>query len=194
MAIKSATPENSPRKSSPTSATSSARGASAKPLKIIGNNALITIAGIKNIPAKVDTGADSSSVWATGIHINASKQLVFRLLGPSSPLYTGEEIIVDDFQVRQVRNSTGDVSIRYRVTLPAIICGKRIRANFTLSDRSRNKFPVLIGRKTLQNKFLVDVSRVSVKRPPTMNNANLADELRCDPHTFHCRYMQDDCQ
>lgn len=40
-----------------------------KELKIIGANALITVAGIKGIPAKVDTGASLSSIWASNVHV-----------------------------------------------------------------------------------------------------------------------------
>lgn len=159
-------------------------------LTIIGNNALVTIAGIKGIPAKVDTGADSSSVWASDISINDAGQLEFTLLGPDHPLYTGERIIVEDYSVQQVRNSTGDVKIRYRVSLMMKVKNRNIQAFFTLADRSRNRFPVLIGRKTLQNKFLVDVSKVAVPRPATFDNADLTAELQQDPQKFHQKYMK----
>lgn len=158
-------------------------------LPIIGSNALITIAGIQNIPAKIDTGADSSSVWASDILVNSQNQLEFCLFAPSSPLYTGEKLTVDDFSVQRVRNSTGDVSVRYRVKLPMIAVGKRIKASFTLADRSRNNFPVLLGRKTLKDRFLVDVAHTEVERPPKMDNSDLQSELSTDPHAFHQKYM-----
>lgn len=163
-----------------------------KPLTIIGNNTLVTIAGIKNIPAKVDTGADSSSIWASDVSVNQNNQLEFTLLGTNHPLYTGERIVSDDFTVQQVRNSTGDVKIRYRVKLTMKIRDRKIQTFFTLSDRSRNRFPVLIGRKTLQNKFLVDVSKISVPRPSTFRNTELAAELAADPQAFHEKYMKPD--
>lgn len=164
--------------------------ATSQPKTIIGNNVLVTIAGIKDIPAKVDTGADSSSVWASDIHINHEGQLEFCLFAPQSPFYTGEHITVEDFTAMQVRNSTGDVTIRYQVPLSIKVKRRRVRAKFTLADRSRNRFPVLIGRKTLQNKFLVDVSKISVPRPSTFNNHELAQELTADPHRFHQKYMK----
>ena len=46
-------------------------------LPIIGNNALVRIANIDRIPAKVDTGADASSVWATDIEMSPSHELSF---------------------------------------------------------------------------------------------------------------------
>lgn len=160
-----------------------------KELTIIGSNALVEVAGIKNIPAKVDTGADSSSIWASSIKINDQNQLEFVLFAPGYELYTGECIVTEEFDVRRVRNSTGDSTIRYRAALSAKIKNRKIRANFTLADRSHNHFPILIGRKTLQNKFLVDVSRVAIPRPAMLTPAALRAELKSDPKTFHQKYM-----
>lgn len=161
-----------------------------KPLKIIGSNALVEIAGINKIPAKVDTGADSSCLWASEINIDAAGNLEFVLLGPDNPLYTGEKIIAEQFSVQQVRNSTGDITIRYRVALNMKVCGKNIITKFTLSDRSQNRFPVLIGRKTLSKKFLVDVSQAIIPRSATLDNSRLKAELAADPRKFHQKYMK----
>lgn len=161
-----------------------------KPLTIIGSNALVDIAGIKDIPAKVDTGADSSCLWASNINLNEKGNLEFTILGPEHPLYTGEVITVGQFSVQQVRNSTGHITIRYRVALHMKVLGKNIITKFTLSDRSKNRFPVLIGRKTLQNKFLVDVSKAAVPRQPTLKNDKLQAELAANPQKFHQKYMQ----
>ncbi len=163
---------------------------STKNLTIIGSNALVNVAGIKNVPAKVDTGADSSSIWASDIQVNAKNQLEFYLFGPKSPFYTGEKLIFDDYKVQRVRSSTGQVTIRYRVSLPMTVVGKRIKASFTLYDRSSNNFPILIGRKTLKNRFLVDVARTETKRPSKMNNSDLETEFQADPKAFHDKYMK----
>jgi len=161
-----------------------------KNLTIIGSNALITVAGIENVPAKVDTGADSSSIWASNICINAQNQLEFCLFGPESPLYTGEKLIFDHYKVQRVRSSTGQVTVRYRVNLPIKAVGKRIKVGFTLYDRSSNNFPVLIGRKTLKNRFLVDVAHTETSRPSKMNNKDIEAELQANPQAFHAKYMK----
>lgn len=161
-----------------------------KKLTIIGNNTFVSIAGINKIPAKVDTGADSSSLWASDISFSDSGHLEFVLFAPGYALYTGERIIAEDFSVRQVRNSTGDVNVRYCVLLTMKVKNRKIKTYFTLADRSCNRFPVLIGRKTLQNKFLVDVSKIATKRPATFDNKALNDELITDPQGFHQKYMK----
>lgn len=156
-------------------------------LPIIGSTALVTVAGIENVPAKVDTGADSSSIWASNIVINSENQLEFCFFGPESHLYTGEKITVDDYSVQRVRSSTGEVTIRYRVPLSVQINGRSMKAKFTLYDRSKNNFPILIGRKTLKNRFLVDVAQRKVKSPPKMDNSDIKAELAENPQKFHTK-------
>ena len=48
--------------------------------RIIGSTEYVEIAGIKNIPAKIDTGADSSAIWASDINMEQDG------LGQISPL------------------------------------------------------------------------------------------------------------
>ena len=162
-----------------------------KKLRIIGNSAKITVAGISDIPAKTDTGAEFSSIWASDISITDDNELRFCLFAPESPLYTGEHVTVspEDYRAIMVRNSTGQEHIRYRAKLPAIIRGKKIRAYFSLADRSRNNFPVLIGRRTLKGRFLVDPSKLAVPYPPREADMGLNDELKADPQAFHEKYI-----
>ena len=159
-------------------------------LKIIGSIELIEVAGIKDIPAKVDTGADSSSIWASNIDMEKDGTLVFSLFSEKSPLYTGERIKSTDYVAKSVRSSHGDKQIRYRVKLPVTINNKTFTTTFTLANRSRNHFPVLIGRHTLEGNFLVDVSRASLKRQKTPHSTRLNQELKDDPYKFHHKYIE----
>jgi len=161
-----------------------------KSLTIIGNNTFITVAGIRHVPAKVDTGATISSIWASDIRLTPENHLLFKLFAPSSPLYTGVDIEVEDFQTRNVRNSTGQETVRYQVYLTTSIKGKKIRVSYTLADRSRNDFPVLIGRRALKGKFLVDVAKVSTPYRTSSLNVQLNAELQSDPQAFHQKYME----
>lgn len=165
---------------------------SEKPLKIIGNSVKIKIGQLKNIPAKVDTGATISSIWASNINLTPDNQLEFCLFAPESLFYTGEKLTADEYSVRKVRNSTGHEEIRYMVSLPTVIRGKKIRVTYTLADRSRNDFPVLIGRRALNKKFLVDVSKLGVPYQTRPINSELNQELQADPQAFHKKYMQKD--
>lgn len=50
-----------------------------KDLPVIGNSVRIKVAGIAHIPAKVDTGATISSIWASDIRLAPDNRLEFSL-------------------------------------------------------------------------------------------------------------------
>lgn len=118
----------------------------------------------KGVIAKVDTGADVSAIWCSQVtRFKDRIECVF--FAPGSPFYTGQKFVFKkgDYRVSRVYNSFGHHQRRYKVKLPVIIAGRRILASFTLSDRSEKAYPVLLGRKLLARKFLVDVTATSVK-------------------------------
>lgn len=158
---------------------------------LIGRNTTIEFVGhTGSVPAKVDTGADGSALWASRISVGSDQNLHFVLFDESSPLYTGEEIIMNQFGAAAVRSSTGTQQIRYRVRMLVRLEGRQIRANFTLADRSTQQFPVLIGRRTLKNKFLVDVAREEHPVVAPEQTRSLKDELKEDPKRFHEKYYK----
>ncbi len=129
---------------------------------IIGRAEIVSFldADLKNVPAKIDTGAYRSSVWATGIREEKGK-VYFTLLGPDSPLYNGKELSTTEYKLIEVENSFGHKEERYSIFLSVRISGKRVRSNFTLANRGMKTYPALIGRKLLRNKFVVDVAQGS---------------------------------
>jgi len=115
--------------------------------------------GIKKVPAKIDTGADASSIWCSKIK-KTDGELRCVLFAPRSEYYTGDTIVFQskDVDLTRVSNSFGHSELRYKVKIPMEVKGRTIKASFTLTDRSTKLYPILIGRSTLQGKFLVDVS------------------------------------
>lgn len=165
---------------------------SSKSLPVIGSTEYVEIAGIKSIPAKIDTGADSSSVWASHIRVTKDGVLHFCLFDTDSPLYTGEELESTDYKAVIVRSASGHEQIRYHTELQVVLDGHKIKAGFNLADRSNNNFPALIGRRTLSGKFLVDVSKKSPKKKPrTERIKRIQDSLREDPYKFHQKYVKE---
>lgn len=132
--------------------------------KIIGRVEKISFPelGIKNVHAKIDTGADLSSIWATGVH-EENGVLRFKLFGRKSDYYTGKdlEFTQPHYLLTRVANSFGHKELRYVIKLQLKLGGRTIIGTFTLSDRSKKTYPILIGRKLLNRKFLVDVSKGS---------------------------------
>ena len=111
---------------------------------------------ISGVPARVDTGAKTSTVWASGI-IENHGMLQFVLFGPDSPLYTGKVLQFHKYSLRTVISSIGESEERYIVRLLVGLKGRKIRATFTLANRSHQAYPMLVGRNILKGKFMVDV-------------------------------------
>ena len=145
---------------------------------------------VQKVPAKIDTGADSSAVWASDIHIDKDGVLKFSLFGEGSPYYDGKIFKRTDYSVARVRSSSGHEQIRYRTHFWVKISGRKIKMLMNLSDRSKNEFPVLIGRRSISGKFLVDVSRKNVRRKKPSVTASLNEEVKLNPYEFYKKYHQ----
>jgi hypothetical protein len=131
-------------------------------LTVIGRRDRIDLPGLgfRNLKAKVDTGAFGSAIHCSRIEVlkrDGKSQLSFVLLDPEHPLYKDEVHWVADYREKRVKNSSGTAEQRYIITTPVVIFGKRITTDFSLTDRSDMKYPVLLGRKFLRKRFVVDV-------------------------------------
>ncbi|MBL7851338.1 MAG: ATP-dependent zinc protease [Cyclobacteriaceae bacterium] len=117
--------------------------------------------GLENIQAKVDTGAYSCSLHCSHTRV-VDGQLEFILLDEEHPEFTGTPFRVRDFVQREVRNSFGEAELRYVIKSRIRIHGRLIRAEFSLSNRGNLRFPVLLGRKILRHRFLIDVTKKDI--------------------------------
>lgn len=160
-------------------------------LDIIGSTEFVDVANTKHIPAKVDTGADSSSIWASHVRITKDGILHFRLFDEGSPFYTGKAFKRKDYKVAVVRNASGHEQVRYRTHIGITINGRKVKVLFYLADRSNNNFPILIGRRTISGKFLVDVSKNHTPMPAKNPKSKLVQRrLKEDPYAFHRKYIK----
>jgi hypothetical protein len=126
--------------------------------KIIGRAEKVSFIelGFLDVPARIDTGARTSSLWVSQAQ-ERGRQLEVVFFGKGSPHYTGQIHTFDVFEKTAVASSNGHVQTRYKVRLLMKLRGKKIRAWFTLADRSTQVYPVLVGRNVLLGKFVVDV-------------------------------------
>jgi hypothetical protein len=161
-------------------------------LTVIGRTATASFPaeGIYDIPVKIDTGADISSIWVSDLEIDENNVLHFVLFDRESPYYSGMRHSTRHYIAHRVRSSNGYAQVRYRVSLSIELAGRKIRGTFSLADRSRNAYPVLVGCKLLNRKFLVDVSKASRIKPPHEPHPGdaLTRELRKDPQAFFKKY------
>lgn len=136
------------------------------PATVIGRRAVAKIPDlhIDKIVAKIDTGAYTSSLHAENIHIetdeSGDEELVFTIGASDRVHYTSEgrqTIRTKDFFKQAVRSSNGHIEYRYSIKTKIVIEKKRFIITLTLSDRSSMGYPLLIGRRALRSRFLVNV-------------------------------------
>jgi hypothetical protein len=136
-----------------------------KRLKLIGRREYIDFPelNIFHIEAKIDTGAYTSALHCKDINIkriNGKDVLCFKLLDETHPEYNEQEHCFEDFIQKNIKSSSGEKELRYVIKTLIIIGRKRIRTMVSLTDRANMRYPVLIGRKMIKNKFIIDVAQI----------------------------------
>ena len=125
----------------------------------IGRNTTLTFPQHETvpIPAKVDTGAYTSSIHAADIYLDEQQILHCLLLGehPACASHAWS-LSTTDFRRVRVTSSFGDAQHRYLIHLPVTIHDRTLTAAFTLADRSQKIYPILLGRELLDEYFLVN--------------------------------------
>ncbi len=156
---------------------------------VIGRDVFVALAGVaENVPAKVDTGADTSAIWASDIFVEKDGKLHFKLFGQGSPYYTGDEMVANNYSVAKVKSASGHVVLKYKATIPATIKGKQLSITFGLSNRSKLKYPILIGRETLIGNFIVDVEEKETTMKERLNKQPVINkEMQDDPYRFYMK-------
>ena len=134
---------------------------------IIGRSEVLTFVGTEaiNVPAKTDTGAYRSAVHAQNITTTSDGSLEFDLLGGHTVCgVMSQRVIASEYNKVWISNSFGNREERYEVKLKVKLGPKVFYAQFTLADRSKKIYPILLGRKLLNHRFLVDSSETSLDR------------------------------
>ena len=118
--------------------------------------------GLQEIDCKIDTGAQTSAIHCHGVKVIEKKGrevLIFKLLDPTHPAYNHKPFEYTEFKERIVKNSFGESEERYVIRAKILLFGQLIETEFTLADRMKMKYPILLGKKLLRGRFLVDVAK-----------------------------------
>lgn len=128
--------------------------------KIVGRLEKISILDLElfDLDAKVDTGADSNALHCDDIMIDEENNVHFKLLDDVHPSYHGKQIVMPVYKLKKVKSSNGHVQLRPSISVQVEFFGKKYKTVVSLTHRGDMKYPMLIGRKFLSKKFLVDVS------------------------------------
>lgn len=123
--------------------------------RVLGAATTITfpLFAIKDVPAKVDTGAATSSLHCRVITLENANTVSF------IPMDSNNTYRMKTSRIDTVKSSNGFSEVRAFIELEIEIDGRSFYTEFSLADRSSMKYPVLLGKKLLKNRFVVDVAR-----------------------------------
>ena len=114
--------------------------------------------GLENVQAKIDSGAFTSSIHCetiTAFYKGDEHFVKFVVFNDKEPLRRESKV----FASRQVKNSFGQIEYRYTIKTPVILFGKKYIIELALTNRSAMKYPVLLGRQLLGERFVIDVTK-----------------------------------
>ena len=114
---------------------------------------------LSDIDVKIDSGAYTSSIHCSNIKeitLNEESLIQFTLLDPEHPFYNNKEFTSKNYASKIVKSSNGISETRFMIHTEIIIFNKKFPIYLTLSERKEMKFPILLGRKFLNKKFVID--------------------------------------
>ena len=136
-----------------------------KQRKIIGRREWVSFPDLDllNIEAKIDSGA-----YTAALHCQEVKQFTkngidyasFLLMDPQHPHFESKTIEWPVYRIKAVKNSFGQTENRVIIKTKLDFFDNIYEIELSLADRSGMDYPVLLGRKVLKKKFLVDASQV----------------------------------
>lgn len=134
---------------------------------IIGRKEKVDFPDLKrqHVVARIDSGAKSSAAHCDKIW---TEQRNGRTIVCCHFLKRSRKVTrFAKFRRRKIRSSNGQIETRYSVKLNVKLGNIVKRTDVTLTDRSTMNYTVLLGRRFLQNDFLIDVSRNYVQSEKT---------------------------
>ena len=135
--------------------------------KLIGRKDILNFPRLKleGIEVKIDTGAYSSSIHCRDIKLgqkNGKEVITYVLLDPTHPKYHGKKFTSFTFKEKYVKSSNGVSEKRFVITTDVLIYEEKYKIELSLTERGEMRFPILIGRKLLIGKFIVDPSKTNL--------------------------------
>lgn len=141
---------------------------------IVGWRELVSLPelGLAGIPAKIDTGARTSSLHADVLDdfTRDGQRFVRFAVDWGGVRRNCEAVHVD---VRGITSSNGEQQTRFVIKTPLTIGNLTFRAEISLADRSQMQFPMLIGRTALRRRMMVDSGHSWLQSPAIADKARI---------------------
>jgi len=129
--------------------------------KVIGKREIVSILDLElfDLDVKIDTGADSNSLHCDDIFVDDDNFVHFTLLDKIHPAYHTKRMKMPLHKLKKVKSSNGTVQLRASIKVDILFFDKRYRTVVSLTNRADMKYPMLMGRRFLDSRFIVDVSQ-----------------------------------
>lgn len=130
-----------------------------KELPVVGWRELVHLPelGLHAVPAKIDTGARTSSLHGTVLEeFERDGERYVRFAVDFAQQHVRQVCEAVHVDIRGITSSNGETQRRYVIKTPLKIGGVKFRAEISLADRRDMRFPMLIGRSSLRRRFVVD--------------------------------------
>jgi hypothetical protein len=127
---------------------------------------------LREIDVKIDSGAYTSSIHCSDINeliIDNESFIKFTLLDPEHSCYNQKEFRFKNYTSKIVKSSNGISETRFMIQTEIIIFNTTFPIYLTLSERKDMKFPVLLGRKFLNKKFVIDTAKKNLSNKLKLN-------------------------
>lgn len=118
--------------------------------------------GLDPMPARIDTGARTSSLHAVNIHVEGGDVLFDAVLEEGGFAPCRSHLV----EWRWVKDSGGHPTLRPVIRTLIVLGAHAWEDEVTLADRDGLRHRVLIGRRALWGRFVVDVSASYIQGPP----------------------------
>lgn len=156
-------------------------------MEIIGATDIVDLPelGWYKVPVRVDSGANTSSIHCSKVHLiqeNGESILCFYLDAKRGA--PQQSFLVKEFKETVIRNSSGKEEKRYVIKTAIKLFGRKIRTEFTLANRRKMSYPILLGRKLLKNRFVIDVSKKDLSADRNKNSTGQDAIRRKTKHDF----------
>lgn len=126
---------------------------------------------LEGINIKVDTGAYTSSMHCHNIK-EEDGVLKCQFLDPSHDQYHEKYFFFKEFTQKNVKSSNGIVENRYLIETEVVVFNQTYTIELSLTERGSMKYPVLLGRKFLSKKFIVDTAKKNLSFKKLKKNIN----------------------
>ena len=134
--------------------------ANKKPKRVVGwkENAALPDLNVKNVIAKIDTGANLASIDAADIKIvsrDKVKYVKFKVMKRNNNVRKTSAPLEG---YKRIKSSNGDVERRPYIKTTLLMDGITKKIELTLTDRGPMEYTMLIGRKALGRRWVVNPS------------------------------------